>query len=134
MIVNQVSVFIENEPGRLVAILEVLEKRRISIQAISVSDAAEIGIVRMILTDPDGGLQELRSAGFIVRLDKVLSIEIPDVPGGFLRSVAKPIADAGINIHYFYAYTETSTGKTMVIVKTDNLDKTEKVLKQVLSR
>jgi len=52
---KQVSIFVENKAGRLVAILEVLEKRGISIRSLSVSDAAEIGIMRLILTDVDAG-------------------------------------------------------------------------------
>jgi len=125
---KQVSVFVENQPGRLSAILEVLEKRQISIRALSVSDTAEIGIVRMILTKPEEGLNELRKAGFTTRMDWVLIVEIPDVPGGLLHSVAKPMAEAGINLLYFYAYTEPTTHKTMVVLKTDDLEKAERIL------
>ncbi len=129
MRIKQVSVFVENKPGRLVAVLEALERRGISIRALSVSDAAEIGIVRMILSNPKEGLEELRRAGFTTRMDWVLSVEIPDVPGGLLRSVAKPVAEAGINLHYFYAYTEPSTNRTVAVIKTDDLERAEGILK-----
>ena len=129
MEMKQVSVFVENKAGRLVAILEALEKRGISIHALSVSDAAEIGIIRMILTNAEEGIEELRRAGFTTRIDWVISTEIPDVPGGLLHSVAKPLAEAGINVHYLYAYTEPSTNKTMAVIKTDDLERAEKVLK-----
>jgi len=125
---KQVSAFVENKPGRLVAILEVLEKKGISIHGLSVSDATEIGIVRMILTDAEEGLKELRQTGFTTRIDWVLCAEIPDVPGGLLRSVAKPIAEAGINVQYSYVYTEPSTNKTIAVLKTDDIEKPEKVL------
>ena len=129
MKIKQVSVFVENKAGRLVAILEALEKRKISIRALSVGDAAEIGIVRMILTDADEGLEELRKAGFTTRMDWVISTEIPDVTGGLLQTVVKPMAKAGINLLYLYAYTEPSTGKTVAVIKTDDLEKAETVLK-----
>ena len=129
MEIKQVSVFVENKPGRLEAILEAIERRNISIRALSVSDAAEIGIVRMILTNADEGIEELRRAGFTTRVDWVISTGIPDVPGGLLHSVAKPIAEAGINLQYLYAYTEPSTNKTMAVIKTDDLERAEKVLK-----
>ncbi|MFH1382067.1 MAG: ACT domain-containing protein [Chloroflexota bacterium] len=125
---KQVSVFVENKPGRLVAIVEALEKKGISIRGLSVSDAAEIGIVRLIMTDPEEGLEELRQAGFITRMDWVLCAEMPDVPGGLLHSVAKPIAEAGINMQYFYAYTEPSTNRAIAVVKVDDLEKAENVL------
>lgn len=128
--IKQVSVFVENKAGRLAAILEALEKKQISIRAVSVSDAAEIGIVRLILTDADQGLAELHRVGFTARMDWVVNTEIPDVPGGLLRSVVKPLAEAGINVHYLYAYTEPSTNKPVAVIKTDNLERAEMVLKQ----
>ncbi len=133
MEIKQVSVFVENKAGRLVAILEALEKRGISIRALSVSDAADIGIIRMILTDAEKGIEELRRAGFTTRMDWVISTEIPDVPGGLLHSVAKPMADAGINVDYFYAYTEPSTNKTMAVIKVDDLKRAEGALKTTVS-
>ncbi len=129
MEIKQVSVFVENKAGRLVAILEALDRRGISIRAFSVSDAAETGIVRMILTNAEEGLEELRRAGFTARMDVVISAEIPDVPGGLLHSVAKPLAEAGLNVHYLYAYTEPSTNKTVAVIKTDDLERAESVLK-----
>ena len=126
---KQVSVFVENKPGRLVAILQVLEKKNINIRGMSVGDAADIGIVRLILTDPDEGFKELHEAGFTVRIDTVLSAEVPDVPGGLLHSVADPIAKAGVNLLYFYAYTEPTTNRIIAVVKTDDMEKAEEALK-----
>ena len=132
MRIKQISVFVENQLGRLVSILEVLEKKGISIRALSISESAEFGIVRMILDNPDEGLEALRQAGFSARMDWILSAEIPDVPGGLLNSVAKPLAEAGINLKYFYAYIEQATGdKAMVVLKTDDLEKAEQVLKSL---
>ena len=132
MRIKQVSVFVENQPGRLEATLEVLEGKGISIRALSVSDTAEFGIVRMILPDAELGLEALREAGFTVRMDWILSTDIPNVPGGLLNSVVKPLADAGINLKYFYAYIEQpAEDKAMVLLKTDDLEKAEDVLKSL---
>jgi hypothetical protein len=132
MRLKQVSVFVENEPGRLEAILEVLEGAKISIRALSVSDTAEFGIVRMILDKPEEGLQALRQAEFTTRVDWMLSAQIPDVPGGLLNSVAKPMAKAGINIKYFYAYIgHAGEDKAMVVLKTNDIEKAEEILKSL---
>ena len=65
-------------------------------------------------------------------MDWILSAEIPDVPGGLLNSVVKPLSEAGINIKYFYAYIETlGEKKAMVLLKTDDLEKAESVLKSL---
>ena len=130
MVIKQISVFVENKAGRLAVILEALERRNISIRAFSVSDAAEIGIVRMILTNAEEAMEELQRAGFTTRMDYVVSTEIPDVPGGLLHTVVKPVAEAGINVLYLYAYTEPSTNKTMAVIKADDLEKAEMILKQ----
>jgi len=132
MRIKQVSVFVENESGRLEAILEALQREKISIRALSVSDTAEFGIARMILDNPDEGLKALRQAGFTTRIDWMLSAQIPDVPGGLLNSVAKPMAKAGINIKYFYAFIgQVGENKAMVVFKPDDIDKAEEVLKSL---
>jgi len=132
MRIKQVSVFVENESGRLEAILETLQRAKISIRALSVSDTAEFGIVRMILDNADEGLNALRQAGFTTRVDWMLSAQIPDVPGGLLNSVAKPMAKAGINIKYFYASIgQVGENKAMVVFKPDDIEKAENVLKSL---
>lgn len=132
MRIKQVSVFVENESGRLAAILEALQREKISIRALSVSDTAEFGIARMILDNPDEGLKALRQDGFTTRIDWMLSAQIPDVPGGLLNSVAKPMAKAGINIKYFYAFIgQVGENKAMVVFKPDDIEKAEEVLKSL---
>jgi len=132
MRIKQVSVFVENESGRLEAILEALQREKINIRALSVSDTAEFGIARMILDNPEEGLQALRQAGFTTRIDWMLSAQIPDVPGGLLNSVAKPMAKAGINIKYFYAFIgQVGENKAMVVFKPDDIEKAEEVLKSL---
>lgn len=129
MRIKQVSVFVENEAGRLESILEALQREGINIHALSVSDTAEFGIVRMVLDKPDKGLEALRQSGFTTRVDWLLSVDIPDVPGGLLSSVAKPMTEAGINIKYFYAYIGQSGGnRAMVVFKPDDLEKAEEIL------
>ena len=128
MRVKQVSVFAENQPGRLLAILEALAKKQISVRALSISEATEFGIIRMILNDAEAGTEVLRQAGFTTRMDWLLGIEIADVPGSILEGVARPLAEAGINLEYFYAYIDTSIDKAMVVLKADDLEEAEKTL------
>jgi hypothetical protein len=126
---QQISVFLENQPGRLVAMLESLEKASVSIRALSIGDTADFGIVRMVLSDSAKGVEALKKAGFTSRMDWILSAEIPDVPGGLLKTVAEPLAKAGINLKYFYAFIEPGrNGKAVVVLKPDNVEKAEIVL------
>jgi len=129
--IKQVSVFIENQPGRLVAMLEALQRNGIDIRAFSISDTADFGIVRMILSDAAKGVEALRQANFTSRQDWILSAEIPDRPGGLLQTVAEPLSKAGLNLKYLYFYIEAASGKSMVVIKVDDPEKAEKVLKSL---
>jgi hypothetical protein len=129
--IKQVSVFLENQPGRLVAMLEALQKNGIDIRAFSISDTADFGIVRMILSDAAKAVDALRQAGFTSRQDWILSAEIPDRPGSLLQTVAEPLSKAGLNIKYLYFYIEAASGKSMVVIKVDDPEKAEKVLKSL---
>lgn len=82
----------------------------------------------MILSDPDLGLSELKKVGFTARMDRVITTEIPDQPGGLLRHVVKPLSEAGINLEYFYAFSDSSSKQPVAIIKTDNLEKAEEIL------
>ncbi len=125
---DQVSVFVENRPGRLVALLEILDRAGINIKGMSVSDAAEIGIVRFMLTAPARALEEFKRAGFTARLDTVLTVDVPDVPGGLLKAMASPLARANVNLQYLYAYTDPTTKTVVAVLKTDNIDGAERAL------
>ena len=131
MRVEQISVFIENQPGRLVAVLEALEKAQISIRALSISESGEFGIVRMILPHAEKSQESLRQAGFTTRIDTILNYTMPDVSGGLLNNVVKPLFDAGVNLKYFYAYADPANNRAMVVLKPDDLDKAEDVLKSL---
>ena len=81
------------------------------------------------LANPEFGLESLKEAGFTARMDWILSAEIPDVPGGLLNAVVRPLAAAGVNLKYCYAYIEQTAGdKAMVVLKTDDLEKSEEIL------
>ena len=129
--IKQVSVFLENLPGRLVPMLEALQNNGINIRALSISETADFGIVRMILADPVKGVEALRQAGFTSRQDWILSVEIPDKPGGLLQTVAEPLSRAGINIKYAYLYVEAVSGKALAVIKVDDPEKAEQVLKSL---
>jgi hypothetical protein len=128
MRIKQVSVFVQNQPGRLLAILEVMEKNNINLRALSISESGEFGIVRMIFPNAERGMEALREAGFTARMDWIISSEIPDVPGGLLNNVVRPLSEAGVNLKYFYAATDAITNKTIVVLKADDLDRAEQIL------
>ena len=128
MRIKQISAFVENQPGRLVAMLEALAAKNIDIRALSVADHADFGIVRMILSDSRLGAEVLKEAGFTVKETTVLQKEMPDRPGGLLETVARPLSQAGINLEYFYAFLDPTPGKATIVIKVADPDRAERVL------
>ena len=130
MKIKQVSCFVENQPGRLEAMLEALKAEKVNIRALCVAEGSEFGIMRMVLSDSAKGADALRKAGFTVRETVVLQKEISDQPGGLLDTVAKPLAKAGINLEYFYAFVDPAPGKASIVLKVSDPDKAEKIINQ----
>jgi hypothetical protein len=130
MKIKQVSCFVENQPGRLEAMLEALKAQKVNIRALCVAETSEYGIMRMVLSDSIKGVEALRKAGFTVKETVVLQKDIPDEPGGLLDTVAKPLAKASINLEYFYAFVDPTPGKASIVLKVSDPDKAEKVMSQ----
>ena len=130
MKIKQVSVFVENQPGRLVAMLEALKGKEVNIRALCIAEGSDFGIVRMILSDNVRGVEALKQAGFTVTETTVLQKDMPDQPGGLLEAVAKPLAKAGINLEYFYAFVDPSPGKASIVLKVSDPERAEQLINQ----
>ncbi len=63
MIVQQISVFLENRPGRLMDMLQVLADNGVDIRALSQADTADFGIARLVLSDTQKAVKALNDAG-----------------------------------------------------------------------
>jgi hypothetical protein len=104
--VRQLAVFIENKPGRVSEVAELLGGAGINIRGFSVSDTADYGIMRLVVDRPDEAREVLKEAGFTAREDDVICIELPDEPGA-LAKVLHIVSDAGVNIEYVYSLVST---------------------------
>ncbi|MBC7234921.1 MAG: amino acid-binding protein [Chloroflexi bacterium] len=128
MRVTQVSAFLENRPGRLLYLLNVLAEHGINLIAHNIVDASDFGIVHLIVDDPQKALRVIRDQNITASTTTVLQVQVPDEPGAFVRRVLQPLADAKINIEYSYAYSAPETGKATIVLKVDNLEAAEKAL------
>jgi hypothetical protein len=125
MFVKQISISLENVPGKFLAVSECLGKEGVNIRAISVADTADISTVRFVTDNPRKTANVLRSHGYSVKETDVLAVEVPDHPGGLI-AVLKPLRDANINVLYFYPYLgRGESGQPIVIV---GVDKTKEAL------
>jgi hypothetical protein len=129
MPVTQISISLENVPGKFLEVSEILRAERINIRAISVADTADISTVRFVTDNMKKTASVLRSHGYAVKETDVLAVEVPDHPGG-LQAVLKPLKAANINVTYFYPYLgRGESGQPIVIIGVDKTEEAMEVLK-----
>ncbi len=102
MRVTQLTVFLENRSGRLAEVADLLGAAGINIRGFSTTEAAEYGILRLIVTDPLRARELLTGSGFTTHLSQVICVNVPDAPGGLAR-VLDELAAAGVSIQYLYS-------------------------------
>jgi len=129
MKIKQISVFLENKKGRLYEALNTLAQANINIRALSIADTSDFGILRMIVNNPEEAKKVLEESGFTAKITHVLGVAVKDKPGG-LAEILKILYEKDINVEYVYAFVEKSGEEALVVIRTNNLDKTIDVLKE----
>lgn len=119
MYIKQISIFLENKPGRLLSITKILEDNQIDIRALSVSDTKDFGILRLIVNEPDKACEALRNAGCTVTLTDVIGIGVKDRPGGLAEAVDVLFAN-NINVEYMYAFISRTDDIAYVILRVED--------------
>lgn len=128
MPVKQISVSLENVPGKLSELSERLGENGINIIALSVADTADISAVRFVANDPEKAVNILKSYGYSIKITDVLAVEAPNHPGG-LNAVLKPLKDVHINVNYLYTCLGTGE-KSVLIMGVDRIEQAIEVLKK----
>jgi hypothetical protein len=115
MKIHQISVFLENKPGRLSALCLALADAGINILALSLADTSQFGVLRLIVADWEKARQVLEKAGCAVNVTQVVAVGVEDKPGG-LANVLEPIEKAGINLEYMYAFAFRAGGEAALVL------------------
>ncbi len=126
-ILKQITVFLENVPGRLATLCNTLEERGVNLQAMTTSEASEYGVVRMIVDDVDAATEALRQVDLPFSTVDVLGIEVSDEPGA-LGKVAVRLAEAGLNVDYAYVTVASQSGNALCVFKVADPRKAEAML------
>lgn len=121
MKITQLSVFVENAPGHVLAPCRVLANAGVNLRALSLADTKTFGILRIIVSDWHQGAKALEEAGFLVKATEVLAVEVPDRPAG-LSQVLAALDGSSVNIEYMYAFPFGRGGKATLIFRFDNPD------------
>lgn len=127
MTVNQISVFLENEPGKLSSFTHLLHENNIDIRALSIAEVENFGILRIIVNDVYATSTILKNAGYVFKITPVLAVPLKDVSGG-LAEVVDVLGDNKINIDYIYAFTARERDKAYVVLRVADNDKAISIL------
>ena len=126
MIIKQLSIFLENRTGRINEVARVLADNGINMQAFSMAETADFGLLRLIVPDVDKAVEVLRSADIAVMVTDVLCVNCPNVPGS-LSAVLEKLASNNVFIEYMYAFSDGDSAN--VIIRPNNIEDAVNVLK-----
>jgi len=124
--IDQITVFLENDKGRLAAICRCLGDAGISMHALTVADTASFGVVRIIADRPQQAYEVLNQQGFRASLTKVIAVEVHDAAGG-LAALLDALDEADINVEYAYCFT-VEGGHAIDILRVDSQDEAKKAI------
>ena len=102
-------------------ITEQLAVAGIDIEALTIADTAEFGVLRFIVDSPKKALSVLKLNGFVAQLTPVIALQMKDEPGS-LSKILKILAEAEISIEYLYAYVAATAGSAFVIMRVEDMD------------
>lgn len=129
MIIRQISVFIGNRKGRLAELTRLLADNGVNIRALSLADSESFGILRIIVDDTDAVAKLLTDNGLTVSVNSMLSVIIPDRPGG-LADMLAVLAEKDISVEYMYAFLSTIDKESAcVVMRIEEENEAEKLLK-----
>src|SRR5512136_496389 len=124
MLIDQISVFVENRPGRLAAVTLILAKDKINIRATTISTSDTFGVINLIVDKPKQARQALKRAGMMVHPRKVLAVLIGDEPGG-LDHLTQLLAGGNINIINAYGFVLEPAHRAVFVIDAEEANKAE---------
>ena len=125
MVTRQLSIFLENKTGRINEVARILGDNGINMQAFSMAETADFGLLRLIVPDVDKAVEMLRNASFAVMVTDVLCLNCTNTPGS-LSAVLEKLAANNVFIEYMYAFSDGDSAN--VIIRPDNIETAVKVL------
>ena len=125
MTIKQLSIFLENRTGRINEVARILADNGINMQAFSMAETADFGLLRLIVPDVDKAVEVLRAADIAVMVTDVLCLNCNNVPGA-LSAVLEKLAANNVFIEYMYAFSDGDSAN--VVIRPTNIDAAVNVL------
>jgi len=127
-IIKQISLFAENKPGKLATVAGVLGEANVNIRALTIAEAGDFGVIRMVVDDTQKAYEVLNEKGFTVSITGVIGAEVRDIPGELYR-IAGILGDNGVNIDYAYSFLVPQE-RAILILRVDDVERAIELLKK----
>ncbi len=127
MAITQLSLFLMNQPGQLVDAVGILSEGGANIRAMSIAESNDFGILRAIVSDTDLAVSLLKEK-FLISRTEVIAARMGDKSGS-LYPILNALNEANINIEYMYAFTGTGVDEAYVVLRVNDVQTAEAVLK-----
>ena len=126
MAITQLSVFLMNQPGALVDAIKAISDAQINIRALSIAEANDFGILRIIVSDSDA-VCKLLGDKYLFSKTEVVAAKMDDRSGA-LYPILVVLNEANINIEYMYAFTGSGPEEAYVVFRVNDVKTAEEVL------
>jgi hypothetical protein len=128
--IKQLSVFVQNRLGALQRLASLLEEQRVTICAISIIEAADHAVVRLVVNRPSVAQAALAKAGYTVFETRLLGAALPSTREFGIRRVLAALLVAEIDIHYVYSLIVQVDGRAVLALHVDSPDMAARVLRK----
>ena len=127
MAIKQLTVFVPNRKGTIVAVTDILAKNSINIRALSIAETQDFGILRLIVSDEKAAEKVLEEQGYLIKVVDVVGVKIGDAPGK-LTAALDVLDKADINVEYLYAFMARTEKHAYVVLRVENNEAAESAL------
>jgi hypothetical protein len=128
MKLKQLSVFLENAPGRLYEATQALGDAGLNLRSLCISDTSDFGVLRILVSDVAKARRVIMEKQLPARIDDVVAVEIEDTPGSLAR-LLRPFQESKVNVEYMYALAGTSSGKAVMVFRFSDNDRAIEILR-----
>lgn len=130
MKLKQLSIPLENSPGRLHEVTKALGDAGINLRAHCICDSThDFGVLRILVSDLACARAVIMQRYIPARVDDVVAVEIEDTPGS-LAEILSLFLGTRINVEYMYAVAGANLEKAVMVFHFNEIDQAIALLQQ----
>ena len=122
-----ISVFLENNPGKLEKITTILSENNINLRAMSLASSGDFGVMKLLVDDPDKAFDVLKGNKIAVTKRQIIGVVVDNVPGSF-NKLLLTLASSKINIEDCYGFLLSNGTTAAIVLEIENYPDTAKLL------